>query len=170
MAARVNIVAALGKDRVIGKDNQLLWHIPEDLKRFKLLTLGHPVIMGRKTLESIIAGLGKPLPGRTNIVVTRDPEWKYEGVVVCHSLEEALGKAQEIDQEEIFIGGGAEIYTQSLPFTNRLYLTLIEGDHEGDTFFPEYGKYFKKVLKEEKGAHSGIKYRWLDLEREKPLV
>ena len=89
----INIIAALGKNRAIGKDNSLLWHIPDDMKRFKALTMGHPVIMGRKTFDSIVAALGKPLPGRTNIVITRDTAWNFAGAVVAHSLGEALEKA-----------------------------------------------------------------------------
>ena len=167
---RVSVVVAMGVGRhhnhVIGKENKLLWRIPDDLKRFKALTLGHPVIMGRKTFESIVAVLGKALPGRTNIVVTRDPEWSFEGVVVCHTLEEALEKAKEIDNQEIFIGGGAQIYEQALHHVDRLYLTLIDDEKEGDTFFPEYEKHFTKVLSDEKREHEGLTYRWLDLERE----
>ena len=160
------MVAAVGVNRVLGKDNQLLWHIPDDLKRFKALTLGHPVIMGRKTFESIVSVLGKPLPGRTNIVITRDADWKFEGVVVCHSLEEALAKAAELDQEEIFIGGGAQIYEQALPHVDRLYLTLIDDEKDGDTFFPEYEKEFTEMLHHEHRDHEGLNYRWVDLERE----
>jgi dihydrofolate reductase len=142
-----------------------LWHIPDDLKRFKTLTLGHPVIMGRKTFESIVSTLGKPLPGRTNIVVTRDANWSYEGAIVAHSLEEALTKAKEIDVEEIFIGGGSQIYEQAFPFVDRLYLTLIDDEKEGDTYFPSWEKEFTKVLKEEEHNYNGLHYRWVDLER-----
>lgn len=171
MSAKVSIVVAIGNGRlhngVIGKENQLLWHIVEDLKRFKRLTLGHPVIMGRKTFESIIASLGKPLPGRTNIVVTRDRTWSHEGVTVAHSIQEALEKARSIDNEEIFIGGGGELYRQALPFVDRLYLTLIEDDKEGDSYFPEYEKEFTKILAREEHVDekTGLRYSWLDLER-----
>ncbi len=168
MVARVSIIAALGKNRVIGHGNKLLWYIPDDLKRFKSLTLGHPVIIGRKTFESIVASLGKALPGRTNIVVTRDQHWKYEGVVVTHSLEEALEKAREVDHEEIFIGGGAQIYEQALPFADRLYLTVIDADAPmggGDAFFPTYKHLFIKKLHEESHEHNGLHYRWVDLEK-----
>lgn len=167
---RISIVVAMGAgrlhNRVIGKDNKLLWHIPDDLKRFKQLTLGHPVIMGRKTFESIVSILGKALPGRTNIVVTRDTDWKFDGVVVAHSLEDALTKAKEIDGEEIFIGGGSQIYAQALPYVDRLYLTLIDDDKEGDTLFPSYEKEFTKVISEESRDWNGLRYRWLDVERE----
>lgn len=159
------MVAAMGKNRTIGKDNALLWHIPDDLKRFKALTLGHPVIMGRKTFESIVAVLGKALPGRTNIIVTRDMDWNYDGALVAHSLEDAVAKAKEIDGEEIFIGGGSQIYEQALPYADRLYLTLIDDDKEGDSYFPEYGHTFTKRKSEEVRDWNGLKYTWLDLER-----
>lgn len=162
---RVAITVAIGKNRELGLGGKLLWHIPEDLKRFKAITLGHPIIMGRKTFESIIAILGKPLPGRINIVVTRDLNWRYEGVLVFHSLEEALAKARELDQEEIHIGGGADLYGQALPFVDRLYLTLVDDTKEADTFFPEYEKEFTKKISEESHEHEGLKYSWVNLER-----
>jgi dihydrofolate reductase len=166
----ISIVVALGRDRhhnhVIGKTNELLWRIPDDLKRYKALTLGHPVIMGRKTFESIVGSLGKALPGRTNIVITRDPTWQYDGVLTTHSLEEALEKARDIDQEEIFIGGGSQIYAEALPYVDRLYLTLIDDEKEGDSFFPAYEDLFTKKIFEEKHEWSGLKYCWVDLEKE----
>ncbi len=161
----ISIIAAMGNGRVIGKDNTLLWHIPDDLKRFKALTLGHPVIMGRKTFESIVAVLGKALPGRTNIVVTRDVDWKYEGALVAHSLEDAIAQAKEIDSDEIFIGGGAQLYAQALPHTNRLYLTLIDDDKDGDAYFPEYEQQFMRKISEESREWNGVHYTWIDLER-----
>jgi dihydrofolate reductase len=163
--ARISIVAAHGRNREIGKGNELLWHIPDDLKRFKRLTLGHPVILGRKTFDSIVAILGKPLPGRTNIVVTRDEAWKYPDVLVAHSLDEAVKMASEIDQQEIFIGGGANLWEQSLSIVERLYLTLIDEEKDGDAFFPAYERIFTKKIAEEFREHEGIKYRWVDLER-----
>jgi dihydrofolate reductase len=167
--ARVSIAVALGRDRknnhVIGHGNGLLWRIPDDLKRFKELTMGHPVIMGRKTFESILASLRKPLPGRTNIVVTRDQNYTPEGAVVAHSLEEALEKAHMIDKEEIHIGGGAQLYEQAFPFVDRLYLTLIDDIKEGDTFFPPYEKEFTKKTFEEDREYNGLKYKWVNLER-----
>ncbi len=155
---------------MLGKDNQLLWHIPDDLKRFKQLTLGHPIIMGRKTFESIIASLGKPLPGRTNIVVTRDPtfpaRFHLAGVVVASSIEEAIEKAKQAPGgDEIFIGGGGEIYRQALPLVDKLYLTLIDDDKEGDSYFPAYESEFTKKVFEEEREYEGLKYRWVDVER-----
>ncbi len=178
---RVSVVVAMGVGRhhnhVIGKDNQLLWHIPEDLKRFKTLTLGHPVIMGRKTFESIVSTLGKPLPGRTNIVVTRDPavlsrfNLDINNVLITSSFEEALERAKELDHEEVHIGGGAQIYEQALPHVDKLYLTLIDDDPpaggSGDfVYFPPYERLFTKKVFEEKHEWQGLKYAWVDLERE----
>ncbi|MDE2213138.1 MAG: dihydrofolate reductase [Patescibacteria group bacterium] len=162
---RVSMVAAIGKNRVLGKGGGLLWHIPEDLKRFKRLTLGHPIIMGRKTFESIAPYLKGPLPGRTNIVLTRDPTWGYEGVFTCKSLEEALKKAGEFTNEEIFIGGGGELYTQALPYADKLYLTIVKDEKEGDAFFPPYERYFTKKVFEEEHEWNGVKYTWIDFER-----
>ena len=162
----VVIVAGIGeRTRAIGKDNQILFHVPDDLKRFKELTLGHPVIMGRKTFESIVAMLKKPLPGRTNIVVTRDQNYAYGGVVVAHSLEEALEKAKGLNPKEIHIGGGAEIYKQSLPYVDKLFLTLYDDDREGDTFFPEYENEFVEIKRHGPREQSGLEYEWVDYMR-----
>lgn len=162
----VVIVAGIGADtRALGKDNKLLFHVPDDLKRFKELTSGKPIIMGRKTFESILEILGKPLPNRTNIVVTRDKTYNHEGIVVTHSLEEAFSVASQEQPEEIHIGGGAEIYRQALPYVDKLHLTLFESDLEGDTFFPEYAGDFKEIARDEPREHNGLKYQWVDLER-----
>jgi dihydrofolate reductase len=161
----VSAIAAIGKERVLGKGNQLLWHIPDDLKRFKRLTLGHPVILGRKTFESIVQYVGGPLPGRTNIVVTRDPAWTYPGVVVAASIEDALAKGKELDANEIFVIGGAQVYAAALPYTDKLYLTLIDDEKKGDSYFPAYETEFKRVVAEETHEWNGLKYRWVDLER-----
>ncbi len=128
----LSIIAALSRNRVIGKNNQLPWRLPADLKHFKAVTLGKPVIMGRKTFESI----GKPLPGRDNIVVTRDPKFHADGIAVAHSLDDAL--AQTHATPEIMLIGGAQLYMQALPRAQRLYLTLIHADFDGDAHFPDY--------------------------------
>jgi dihydrofolate reductase len=154
------IAAITEKDRGIGKDNDLLWKIPEDLKRFKEITFAHPIIMGRKNHESI----GRALPGRMNIIVTRDPEYRQENCVVAHSIEDALARAKALDDEEIFIIGGGEIYTQALPHTDRLYLTLIHAEKPADVFFPDYSE-FKKVVFEERGEHEGVPYTFITLDR-----
>jgi dihydrofolate reductase len=166
---RIALVVAMSRTRrAIGNQGKLLWHIPEDLKRFKNLTMGHPVIMGRKTFESIVSYIGKPLPNRTNIVISSHTSFSYPGVMVTHNLEEALENARVIDLEEIHIGGGAQIYTQVLPFVDRLYLTLVDDEPEADTFFPEYADVFTNVLAQEKHTTpAGLTYEWLTLERPK---
>lgn len=126
------LIAALARNRVIGRDNRLPWHLPDDLRHFKALTLGHPVLMGRKTYESI----GRPLPGRVNIVVTRQPGWQAAGVQVAHSLAEAL--AQAADATQVFVIGGATLYVEALPLADVLYLTEIEQDVNGDSSFPDW--------------------------------
>jgi dihydrofolate reductase len=166
---RISIVAAIGtKTLALGKGNELLWHLPEDLKRFKELTSGHAIIMGRKTFDSILAVLKKPLPNRTSIVVTRDPAWQYEGAIAATSIEDAITKAKEIEKEEIFIGGGAQIYELALPHTDRLYLTLIDDEGaEADVFFPAYADEFTEIIEEIEGPPGAPHYRWVTLEKEK---
>jgi dihydrofolate reductase len=133
----VLIAAVAEKNRVIGDGLSLPWHIPEDLRRFKRLTTGHPLIMGRRTFESLLKQFGGPLPDRQNVVLTRHPERvKHEGVHVHTSLDDALSAFE--DAPVIFIGGGAKVYEETLPSAHRLELTLVEGDHTGDTYFPPY--------------------------------
>lgn len=127
---RISAIVAMATNRCIGRNNTLPWRLPADLKRFKQLTMGHTLIMGRKTYESI----GRPLPGRTMIVVTRQRDYAPEGVQVAHSLEQALELARG---DEVFIAGGADLYRQAMERVRRLYLTRIDRDYEGDTFFPE---------------------------------
>jgi dihydrofolate reductase len=165
MNVPVCIVVAIGKNRELGKNDKLLWHIPDDLKRFKQLTQGHPIILGRKTFESILGYLGKPLPGRTNIVVTRDPSWHYEGVLSASSVTAALEKARALNPTEIHIGGGAQIYEQVLPFVDKLFLTIIDDTKEADTFFPPYESDFTKKTFEESHEYEGLHYRWINLQR-----
>lgn len=156
------MIAAIGRNRELGRGNDLVWKIPEDLKRFKEKTRGHPIIMGRKTFESI----GKPLPGRTNIVITRDTKWTREGVLTAESLDEALGMAAFADGgDETFIIGGAQIYTLGLAVADRLYLTLVDDAKDADTYFPEYEKVFRKEISREEGTWEGIHYAWVDLEK-----
>ena len=130
---KVALVVAMAKEsRIIGKDGGLPWRIPGDMKFFKAQTMGKPIVMGRKTFESI----GKPLPGRTSIVITRDNDWSFEGVTVCHSIGEALDAAREIASrdgvDEVCVIGGAEIYAQALPLADVIYLTEVAGEVEGD--------------------------------------
>jgi dihydrofolate reductase len=160
------IVAAMSRvDRGIGKENRLLWHIPEDLKRFKELTYGQPIIMGRKTFESIVAILGKPLPGRTNIVITRDTEYTPAGAHVAHSLEEAILHAKKERPKEIHIGGGAEIYRLALPFVSRLHITWIYDKPEADTFFPPFEEEFEVTNTYERASYKSTSYQWVDYVR-----
>lgn len=157
----ISLLVAISKNRAIGKENQLLFSIPADLKRFKELTTGHVIVMGRKTFESI----GKPLPNRTNIVITREISYKAEGVTIAHSLEEAIALAQKVEQEEIFIIGGGQIYEAAMPIADRLYVTVIDTHVEdADTFFPEY-PHFTKVLLKEENEHDGLKYTFYELEK-----
>ncbi|MFT7645195.1 MAG: dihydrofolate reductase [Candidatus Paceibacteria bacterium] len=164
--APIVIVVGLGQsNRALGMNNELLWHVPDDLKRFKELTLGHPIIMGRKTFESILKILGKPLPGRSNIVVTRDLNYIHEGVRVAHSLDEAIATAESEHPTEIHIGGGAELYRHALPLVSRLHITWFLDDKEADTFFPEFAKEFKIVAKHPIQTHEGLQFQWIDYVR-----
>lgn len=128
----LSAITAVGENQAIGWKNQLPWHMPADMRYFKNTTWGHPVIMGRKTYASF----GKALPGRENIVVTRSKSFHVGDAVVCHSLQEAIEAAKRFDSEEVFILGGAEIYAQSLPMLDRVYLTRIESSFKADAFFP----------------------------------
>ncbi|KKA45082.1 MULTISPECIES: type 3 dihydrofolate reductase [Salinivibrio] len=141
---RISLVAAMANDRVIGKNNQMPWHLPADLAWFKRTTLGHPVVMGRKTFESI----GRPLPKRPNIVISRDPDFQPEGVTVVSSPEQALETV--VEYEEVMVIGGGTIYQAFLPRADRLYLTFIDLDVDGDTRFPQWGEGWVKT---EVGAH-----------------
>ena len=128
----ITLVVALGRNREIGKDNQLLWQMPKDLKHFKDITSGHPIVMGRKTYESI----GKPLPNRTNIVVSRKENWFEEGILIVGSLKEALKFAKKID-EEVMVIGGADIFKQTIDLADKLEVTLVDEAFDADTFFPK---------------------------------
>lgn len=131
---KLSLIAALATNNVIGRDNQVPWHLSTDLKRFKSLTMGHHLIMGRKTYESV----GRPLPGRTNVVITRRTDYAAEGVVVVNTLEDAIRIAADAGESEAFIAGGAEIYTQAIHRADRMYLTRVHADVEGDTVFPDF--------------------------------
>ena len=161
MLPQISIIVAHSRNMAIGKANALLWRLPEDLKRFKKLTTGHPIIMGRKTYQSI----NRPLPDRTNIIVTRDENLEIPGCIIVHSVTGAIEKAKEFDREEIFIIGGAEIYKETLPLVDRLYVTKVDLDVEGDAFFPEYSNIFTKKILEESGEFEGLKYSYLILEK-----
>ncbi len=141
----ISIIAAIGKNRELGKNNQLLWRIPKDLKRFKKITQGHVVIMGRKTFESLAI---KPLPNRINVVITRDKNFYYPDVLVYNDFYQAIDDLKDKD-EEIFIIGGESIYKQAINIADKLYLTVIDKDFPGaDVYFPEYENKFKIVKKQ----------------------
>ncbi|OGG49151.1 hypothetical protein A2678_00800 [Candidatus Kaiserbacteria bacterium RIFCSPHIGHO2_01_FULL_53_31] len=134
----ISVIAVVGKNGELGKDGQLLWHLPDDMKRFKELTMGHPVIMGRKTWESI-PGKFRPLPGRTNIIVTRQKDYNATDAIAVNSFPDArAATARAEGSDETFIIGGAELYEQALPSADRLYLTLVDAETEADVYFPPY--------------------------------
>ena len=145
----LSIIVAVDENRGIGKNNKLLVSIPEDLKRFNKITTGHPVIMGRKTFESILSYTKKPLPKRTNIVVTSNSDYKYKDCIVVSSLDRAIEKAKLIDKKEIFIIGGAQIYQQAIDKVDKLYLTVVKGIFDADAFFPDYSIFSKIISKED---------------------
>jgi len=159
---RLTLLAALAKNRVIGIDNRLPWRLPEDLKRFKALTLGHPIIMGRKTWES----LGRPLPGRSNIIVSRSPGYAASGASVVQSLAEAVSLAASSGADEAFVIGGAEIYRQALPLAQCLQLTEIAEDFPGDVYFPEFDKCdWLEIARECHHSANGFDYAFVTYER-----
>jgi len=165
----VSIIAAMARNRVIGKDGKMPWHLPGDLKRFKKLTTGHIVIMGRKTYESI----GKPLPNRTNIVVTGKADYDVSQAVVVHSLETAISRARQISEchgppKEIFIIGGAKIYEQTMDFADRIYLTHIDAIFEGDTYFPEIDGKIWELTESSAQDERGLYYLFQTLKRKTP--
>jgi dihydrofolate reductase len=158
----LSIIVAMSQNRVIGVNNELPWRLSEDLKRFKQLTMGNRIIMGRKTYESI----GKPLPGRENIVLTRQKEFSPEGVTVIHDmnlLQESVGQSQED-----FIIGGAQLYEQSLAWANKIYLTVIEKEYEGDAFFPELSENDFKLIEQtpSQTSQTGIPFHYRSYERQ----
>jgi dihydrofolate reductase len=141
----ITLIVAMGKNREIGKENQLLWHLPKDLKHFKELTSGYPIIMGRKTYESI----GKPLPNRTNIVISRKNDWFEEGILIVGSIKEAVKFAKKID-EEVFIIGGGNIYEQTIDLADKLEVTLVDAVLDADTFFPKINEKVWQKTNEER--------------------
>lgn len=159
----ITTIAAKAENNIIGNNNELIWHLPNDLKRFKQLTSGHPVIMGRKTFESI----GKPLPNRTNIVITRNHDWFSEGIVIVNSLEEAIEKAKETDHD-VFIIGGGNIYNQALWMSDTLEITEVHHEFDGDTHFPEIdSNEWKEVYRERfpKDEKHSFEYSFIRYER-----
>ncbi|EKD46495.1 MAG: hypothetical protein ACD_67C00215G0006 [uncultured bacterium] len=157
---KISIICAIAENRAIGKNNQLLWHIKEDFKHFKDKTLGHVIVMGQKTYESI----GKPLPNRTTIVLSNDPSVNIEGVIMARTFDEVFEKARELEENEVFICGGGSVYAQTIDKADKLYLTVIEGDFEADVFFPEYDA-FTKIISERESSEGDFKYKFLELEK-----
>lgn len=156
----ISEIAAVCKNRGIGKDNDLLFKIPEDLEHFKNITKGHAVIMGLNTFHS----LGKPLPHRTNIVLSPDKDQKIESCTVVSSIEDALAEAKKVEKDEIFIIGGASIYQQFISRADKLYLTLIDAEPEADTFFPDYSD-FSPVAETGEGSYNGTSYKFMEFEK-----
>lgn len=164
MKPTISIIVAKAKNDVIGKDNKMPWHLPADLKHFKNLTYGHHIIMGRKTFESI----GKPLPGRTSIIITtqKDLTYDFDNVKIVHSFDEALNES--FDEKEVFVTGGSMIYQIALPVADKIYMTLIDAEPEGDTYFPELEMDYWDITQQEeheaneKNPHN---YKFLTLER-----
>jgi dihydrofolate reductase len=144
----ISAIAAIGKNRELGKDGKIPWKIPGEQKYFREVTMGHPIIMGRKTHESI----GRALPGRTNIIITRNSAYQAEGCVIVSSIEKAIEEARKVDQEEIFIIGGGEIYKLAWQYIGKLYLTIVDAAFDADVFFPEYSKFSTAVSSEKKSA------------------
>lgn len=169
MKPNISIVVAINvKNAAIGNGGKLLFHISDDLKRFKKITLGHSIIMGRKTYESI----GKVLPGRANFILTRNTNFQVADAIVCNSLDEAIKKAWAEEMKsanknkEIFLVGGGEIYFQGLSQTNKLYLTSVNSDLAGDVFFPDYSDFKKVISREDRfDEKTGLAYSWIDLKK-----
>lgn len=168
---KISLVVAMAENRVIGRENRLPWHLPQDLKHFKSITTGHPVVMGRKTFESI----GRALPNRINIVITRKDNWSADGVIVCHDVEEALRlanrEAEAIGVGELMVIGGANLYDQLLPRADRLYLTLVHAEVEGDALFPDFNRQqWNEVSRVEHSDDTGnpYNYSFIVLDRKNP--
>lgn len=158
MPPQISLIVAMATNRVIGANNRIPWHIPDELKMFKRLTMGHHIVMGRKTYESI----GRLLPGRTTVIVTRQRDYAVPGAIIAHSLQDAINAAARDD--EIFVIGGAELFREALPIADRLHLTVVEAKPDGDTFMPEFDvTRWREVSREEKPG-----YRYSLLVREGP--
>ncbi len=167
---RISIICALNDERVIGNQNRIPWHIKDDLIRFKEKTVGHTVIMGRTTFESVMGYYqesGRPIPDRKHIIVTRDITFTtcHPNCFIESSIDGALEKAKQIESEEVFISGGASIFKQTIDKADRLYLTVVHKQFEGDTYFPKYSQFTKVIRKEDRTTSKGTSYTFLDLER-----
>ena len=164
----LSLIAVVARNRAIGRNNALLWHLPEDLRHFRDVTRGKPVIMGRKTWESLPAAF-RPLPGRRNIVVSRDPHYVAAGAQCATTLDAAVRLCSEAD--EAFVIGGEQIYAQALPFADRLYLTEVDEDADGDAFFPEFVRTdWREVSREAGSADAGPTYSFAVYQRQRPAA
>lgn len=157
----ISLISAIAKDRGIGYQNKLLVHLPPDLKHFKSVTSGHMVIMGQTTYES----MGKALPNRENIVLTKDSDFTLDDARVMYSIEEALEYAYNSGEKEVFFIGGASIYAQSIKFADKLYLTLIDEQYPADTFFPEYENDFALLEESDTQEYNGLKFKYTQWKR-----
>jgi len=166
MTQQLNLILARAKNGVIGKGSALPWHLPEDMAHFKRVTSGHTVIMGRKTWDSLPAKF-RPLPGRTNVVVTRQPNWQAKGAVVVHSVPEAL---QRSTSEQTWVIGGAEIYAAALPFANTAIVTEIDADFAGDVFAPKFGSEWHEVKREHHHSSNALAFSFVTYKRDNPGV
>lgn len=162
--ARINLIFARAANGVIGKDNTLPWHIPEDMAHFRKQTAGAPVIMGRKTWDSLPPKF-RPLPGRVNIVVTRQREWSADGAVAASSLEEAVRRSDETGAPDVWVMGGAEIYAQSMSFATRAVVTEIHREFEGDAFAPTFDDSWHETHRESHKSVKGLPFSFVTLER-----
>jgi len=158
----LNLIFARARNGVIGHNNTLPWHLPEDLAHFKQTTLGQPVVMGRKTWESLPPKF-RPLPGRTNIVVTRQTHWQAEGAVVAHSIEEAMQQCP--NDAQVWVIGGAQVYAQAMPLATRAIITEIEADFEGDAFAPTFDANWQETARSTHVAPNGLNYSFVTLTR-----
>lgn len=152
----ISLIAAVAKNNVLGKDNKIPWHLPADMAYFSKMTTGHHIVMGSNTYESI----GRPLPNRTNIVLAKDRDYKAEGCVVVNSIEEATDYAKKNEEKELMVCGGASVYKQFLPKADKVYLTEINAEFDGDVFFPELGPQWKLVSSEKHAPDEKNKYEY----------
>ena len=159
---RINLIYARAANGVIGNNNTMPWHLPEDLAHFKRLTQGHPVIMGRKTWDSLPPRF-RPLPGRTNVVITRQPDWQAAGAAAASSLADALKLCAQA--EEVWVMGGAQIYAQAEPFANRIEVTEIAQDFEGDVFAPSLGLQWREAAREDHLSAKGLKFSFITYQK-----
>lgn len=153
---KLSMIVAMARNQVIGIENRLPWHLPEDLKHFRSLTMGHHLIMGRKTFESI----GRPLPGRTTVIVTRDSDYRVEGCLIAHSIEQAIELSRT--DSEVFFVGGSTLYAQTLAMMDRLYITEIQAEYQGDAHFPEFDRsVWHELTRENRRTEDGLGYAFV---------